>query len=78
MPDDLGRVISIVCTVGNVSDLSADQDFYEAGVSSISALSLLIELETAFGVSIPDDQFVAARTPRAVCAMLARLGNHDA
>lgn len=75
MSDDGGleRVIGIVCTVGGVSEIGADQDFYEAGVSSIAALSLLMELETAFEVSIPDDAFVNARTARGLHDTVTRL-----
>jgi acyl carrier protein len=67
------QVIGILRTVGKVESLSADQDFYEAGVSSISALSILMELESTYDVSIPDDEFVAARTPRALQQMIERL-----
>jgi acyl carrier protein len=63
---DLERVSTLICTVGKIAPIDPDADFYEAGFSSVSALQLLMELEDAFGVSIPDDQFITARTPRAL------------
>lgn len=73
MADELDQVTKIICSVGKVAELSPDQDFYEAGVSSISALSLLIELESAYNVSIPDDQFVAARTGRQLHGLIEKI-----
>lgn len=66
MSDQLTRVTTIVCAVANVQHIAADEDFYEAGLSSISALRLLMDLEDAFAISMPDDQFITARTPRAL------------
>ena len=66
----MDRIIQIVCEIGKVSTLSPDQDFYDAGVSSISALALLLELESAYGISIPDDEFIKARTARALHAIV--------
>jgi acyl carrier protein len=70
MVDDLQRVMSIVCDVGKISAVRPDDDIYEAGFSSINALQLLIELESALEVSIPDDRFINARSPRAICAII--------
>jgi acyl carrier protein len=69
----IDRITDILCTVGSVEGLDPEKNFYDAGVSSVSALGLLIELETEFGVSIPDDEFVTARTPRALAFMINRL-----
>lgn len=52
-----------------------DRDIYDAGFNSIASLELLIELETVHGVSIPDDEFVLARTPNQLRLLLARLAN---
>lgn len=73
MAEELNRIIQIICSVGNVSAISPDQDFYEAGVSSIASLTLLMELEAAFEVSIPDDRFVSARTARAIHEVVSGL-----
>jgi acyl carrier protein len=71
--DHLARVTTIVCAVGRLDRIGADDDFYQAGVSSISALQLLMDLEDAFGVSVPDDLFIAARTARALHAIVVGL-----
>jgi acyl carrier protein len=66
MSIQLTQVTTIVCAAGSLAHIDVDEDFYEAGVSSISALQLLMDLEDAFGISVPDDQFISARTPRAL------------
>jgi acyl carrier protein len=73
MHQELEHVVAIVCKVGKISGIGPDEDFYEAGFSSISALELLLELETAYVVSIPDDWFIAARSIRSLCKMIDRL-----
>jgi acyl carrier protein len=71
---DLLTISELIHQVSGVSGIGADQDFYEAGVTSVMALPLLMELEDRFGVSIPDDQFVEARTPRALHRIVSELG----
>lgn len=78
MVDDIERVASIVCEVGKIPGVHSDEDIYEAGFSSINALQLLIELETAFEVSIPDDRFIQARSVRAICAIIDGLRREEA
>ena len=68
--NSLTAVLDVIREVGGVTDLEPDQDFYEAGVTSVLALSLLLELEDKFAVAIPDERFIAARSPRALCAMI--------
>ena len=60
-------------SVGKISRVNPDDDFYDAGFSSINALELLLELESACEVSIPDDEFIAARSPRALSTIIDRL-----
>ena len=67
------EVSAVVIRVGNIPAVGADEDIFQAGMSSVSALQLLLELETAFEIAIPDDEFVAARTPRDLQTMIARL-----
>lgn len=73
MSDDVSRITAIICRIGKLGDLEPDRDFYDAGFSSIAALELLIELETEFCVSIPDDDFVSARTATRLSSIIARL-----
>jgi acyl carrier protein len=67
------QVSRIVCETGKLSRIDPNQDFYNAGVTSVVALSLLMELESAFSVSIPDDKFIAARTVNALASVIAEL-----
>jgi len=62
--DSLDAVLNAIRDVTGVNLEQPDQDFYDAGVTSVQALPLLLELEERFQVSIPDDQFVAARSAR--------------
>jgi acyl carrier protein len=63
-PASLDAVLNTIRDVTGVSQVLPDQDFYDAGVTSVQALPLLLELEERFQVTIPDDQFVAARSAR--------------
>ena len=78
MASDINSVIEVVTRVGGIAEVGPDQDIFEAGVSSVNALELLLELESAFGVSIPDEDFVSARTPRAMHELVSRLGGEGA
>lgn len=71
--DCLEGVLAAIRDVCGVDDLSPDQDFYDAGVTSVQALPLLMELESRFDVSIPDDRFVAVRNPRGLCTVIQEL-----
>jgi acyl carrier protein len=70
---DMERVIEVIVKVGNLTAIGPDDDFYHAGFSSIRALLLVTELEAAFDVTIPDDSFSVARTPRALHGIIQRL-----
>jgi|APFre7841882793_1041355.scaffolds.fasta_scaffold279285_1 acyl carrier protein len=71
---ELQEVIAIVCAVGGLpGGLAPDEDFYAAGFSSIRALQLLMELESRYDVSIPDDDFIAARCASDLQTLLNRL-----
>lgn len=72
MSQELERITEIVYEIGKISGISPDDDIYDAGFSSINALQLLMELESAFEVSIPDDQFIGARSVRALHAVVER------
>ena len=69
----LTQVIETIARIGNLNGLAPDQDFYDAGTTSIMALPILLDLEDAYQVSIPDDKFIAARTPRALADLIASL-----
>ena len=51
-----------------------DADIYrDLGVRSTGALELLLAIEEAFGVAIPDEAFGRARTIAALAALVRRL-----
>jgi acyl carrier protein len=68
--DDISRLIT---EVGGVSGFGPDEDIYDAGFTSVRALDLLLELETRFGVSLPDDGFTAARSASALHTLVVAL-----
>ena len=72
------RVIELVTEIGGIGAIAPDTAIYDAGFSSARALELLLALETEFGVSIPDKEFVAARTPREIAGLLDRLNQREA
>jgi len=73
MDADLSKIIDIVKNVGELDDLAADQDIYHAGISSLKGMDIMLDLESEFGVSVPDDRFVQARTPEALLDLVRGL-----
>jgi acyl carrier protein len=76
--DDLANnilpgVIEVIVKTGNLGGLTANQDFYDAGVTSVMALPILLDIEDLYEVSIPDGIFVTARTPQALAKIVAGL-----
>jgi acyl carrier protein len=70
---DLHILNEILCRLLNREQVSANEDIYQAGLTSIMVLPLLAELEDAFDVAIPDAEFLDARTPSAMAEMISRL-----
>jgi acyl carrier protein len=66
-------ITSIIKQYAGISDLQPDEDFYDAGLTSLASLNLLLELEERFGVSIADAQFIACRTVNDLSAMIEGL-----
>jgi acyl carrier protein len=73
MESKLPAVIGIIREIGGVSQLEPDQDFYDAGVSSVQSLPLLMQLEDSFQVSIPDERFTSLRTARQISSLIEEL-----
>jgi acyl carrier protein len=59
--------------VGGLTGLEPDQDIYDAGMTSMQALPLLLEMEDQFQVSIPDDRFIVSRTARKLTELISGL-----
>lgn len=75
--DNLDAVLNAIRDVTGVNLVQPDQDFYDAGVTSVQALPLLLELEDRFQVTIPDDQFVAARSARRLSEMIQNIAKSE-
>lgn len=76
MAIEMNQVIDVIVTVGNLpGPIGPDDDIYDAGFSSIRALQLLTELEDRFQVTLPDDKFSVARTPRALSGLIQELSS---
>jgi len=76
--NELAPILDTITEIGGITVQSPESDFYDAGVTSVMALPILIELETRFNVTIPDDQFISARTPRALYEIINRLKTEQA
>lgn len=66
-------VTHVVTQFLGIDHLDPDDDFYEAGVTSIMTLPLLIELEDRFRISIPQDRFLESPTIRTLAAEIDQL-----
>lgn len=73
MSPEVDHIIALIRETGGIASVGPDDDFYEAGFSSINALNLLLELEAVYSIPIPDDRFVESRTPRSLTLMLSEL-----
>ncbi len=80
MAERTQEIASLIQRIGGIAELQPDQDFFEAGFESINALELLLELETTFEVTIPDESFVNCRTVRSIVELVDSLqpGNQTA
>lgn len=73
MDADLQNIIAIVKRVGELDELAPGQDFYQAGIDSMKAMDVMLDLENEFGVTVPDDRFIKARTPEALLQLVQQL-----
>jgi len=67
------RVIQLISELGGIGAVAPDTQIYQAGFSSVRVLELLLALEDEFHVTIPDQQFMTARTPEAIFGLIERL-----
>ena len=67
------QVIELISKVGGIKAIEPDAQLYENGFSSVRTLELLLAMEEEFGITIPDNQFIAARTPRALAELVEKL-----
>ena len=72
---DVESILQIVQRVGGIQTCAPDEDFYDAGLTSVLALPLLLDLESEFNITIPDERFLTARSARALQQMILDLKN---
>jgi len=70
---DVQRIVEIIKGAGELETLDAGQDFYKAGIDSMKAMDVMLQLETDFGVTIPDERFIQARTADALASLVDAL-----
>jgi acyl carrier protein len=70
---DLEALKEILCRLLSRENIVEDEDIYQAGLTSIMVLPLLAEIEDTFQLTVPDADFLNARTPRALAQMIQQL-----
>jgi acyl carrier protein len=70
---DLEALKEILCRLLSRERIVEDEDIYQAGLTSIMVLPLLAEIEDTFQLTVPDADFLNARTPRALAQMIQQL-----
>ena len=70
---DLEALKEILCRLLSRENSVEDEDIYQAGLTSIMVLPLLAEIEDTFQLTVPDADFLNARTPRALAQMIQQL-----
>ena len=75
---ELAKVQEIICSIGKIDEIGPDEILGNAGFSSMNALELLLEIETLCEISVPDDRFIAARTPRDLFCLIRELREEQA
>ncbi len=72
--EDLNQIKGILNQLlSQETAIGDDENIYEAGITSIMVLPLLSEIEDKFGVTIPDGEFLDAKTPRSLAQVVQRL-----
>jgi len=66
----LAAVMAVLRRVLGTDNLSPTEDFYDAGVTSIMMLPLLMEIEQQFGIAFSDGDFPDARTGQQLAARI--------
>ena len=61
---EIDQITALVCRIGGLPPIGPDDNIYRCGFGSMKALELLVELETEYDVTLPDEQFMQAQSPR--------------
>jgi len=67
------EIAGVIQEVGRIQSLTSEDDFYDAGVSSMTSLTLMLNLEEKYKVALPDEQFIACRTASQVSLLISDL-----
>lgn len=70
---ELRTLKEILCRLLSQENIAEDEDIYQAGLTSIMVLPLLSEIEDTFELTVPDADFLDARTPLALAQLVHRL-----
>ena len=70
---DLHTLKEMLCRLLSQENIAEDEDIYQAGLTSIMVLPLLSEIEDTFELTVPDADFLDARTPLALAQLVQRL-----
>lgn len=62
---------------GQLNGVDANADLHDSGLTSVHAITLLAALEEHFTVSVPDDEFIKARSISQLTAMIDSLVEHS-
>jgi acyl carrier protein len=71
------KILIAISERANDADENADL-YSELGLASVHAMSLLADLEERFGVHIPDDNFLEARSISQLTSMVDTLARQSA
>jgi acyl carrier protein len=71
--EDLSKIRGILYQFLSQEAVGDDANIYEAGLTSVMVLPFLSEVESAFGLSIPDTDFLDAHTPKELAQLVRRL-----
>jgi len=71
----LDPVMAILRDVLGTNNLSPTEDYYDAGITSIMALPLLLEIEQRFGITLSEKDFPDARTGQQLAALIDALSH---
>jgi D-alanine--poly(phosphoribitol) ligase subunit 2 len=52
-------VLGVIQSKTSLQDLSGDQDFFDAGVSSLTVIDMQLQIEEKLGVSVPTSHLMA-------------------
>ena len=68
----LETIQQLVMKIGELESIDPDADIYRAGIESLDGMDLMVDLENQFGIRLSDDEFLSARTCKALESLVNR------